>query len=152
MKPRFKVKPMKVLFMAAILFLAKEVKSQAKIDSIQNIRLDSATNPPPHVSSISESLPMPAGGYPAFYKFLSSSMKYPREARKSKVEGKVFVEFIVERDGTISPENVKVLRGVHESLDAEAVRVIKMSPKWVPGYQKGENIRTRMVVPLNCKL
>ena len=127
---------MKVFFMAAILFLAKEVKSQAKLDSIQNVRLDSATNPPPDVSSISETLPMPIGGYPAFYKFISSSMKYPKDAMKSKIEGKVFVEFIVERDGTISPENVRVFKGIHKSLDSEAVRVIKMSPRGLREVRK----------------
>jgi periplasmic protein TonB len=132
------------------LMLLITVNAAAQADSTQSLPIDSASSK--GIILVVENPPMPVGGYPDFYKFLSSNIKYPKEARKSKVEGKVFVEFIVERDGTISPENVRVLKGVHESLDAEAVRVIKMSPQWVPGNQKGKAVRTRMVMPLNFSL
>jgi periplasmic protein TonB len=145
---------MKVLIshLAAMLLVTVNAAAQAKADSTQSLPIDSASNNPKGIILVVENPPMPVGGYPDFYKFLSSNIKYPKEARKSKIEGKVFVEFIVERDGTISPENVRVLKGVHRSLDAEAVLVIKMSPQWVPGNQKGRTVRTRMVMPLNFSL
>ena len=95
---------------------------------------------------------MPQGGMPAFYKFIAEHLHYPKDARKAKAQGKVFVEFIVEKDGTISPENVRTVKGVHPSIDAEAERVVRISPRWFPGTQKGKPVRQRMVLPLTFSL
>ena len=80
------------------------------------------------------------------YKYL----KYPREAIERNIKGQVLVSFIVERDGTVT--DVCVERGVDELLDDEAVRVVSVSPKWIPGQIKGEKVRTRIVIPVEFRL
>lgn len=80
------------------------------------------------------------------YKYL----KYPHEAIERNIKGQVLVSFIVERDGTVT--DVRVERGVDELLDDEAVRVVSVSPKWIPGQIKGEKVRTRIVIPVEFRL
>ena len=97
---------------------------------------------------IIETPPEPKGGIAGFMKFVSSNLKYPKEARKQKIQGKVFVEFVVSNDGTVKPESVRIVKGLCESIDKESVRVIKLSPKWTPGTQNGQPVNARMVIPL----
>ena len=103
-----------------------------------------------NVFTIVEKTATPRDGMPGLYKFLSDEVSYPDEARKQGVEGKVFVEFIVETDGSIS--NVTVKKGVHAAIDAEAIRVMSLSPKWTPGSQKGVAVRQKMIIPINFSL
>jgi protein TonB len=77
-------------------------------------------------------------------------MKYPEEAKELGVQGKVFVTFVVEIDGSIS--NVRVLRGIGSGCDDEAVRVVKSMPKWIPGKQRGVPVRVQFNLPINFKL
>lgn len=90
------------------------------------------------------------GGLGAFYQYLGSNLSYPKEAREKKIEGKVMIEYIVETDGTIT--NVTVKKGVEPSLDAEAVRVMKSSPNWIPGKQQGKAVRQKVVLPIQFNL
>ncbi len=90
------------------------------------------------------------GGEEARVKFLLENMIYPQLAREKGYEGIVYVTFIVERDGRIT--EVNVLRGVHPSLDEEAIRVIKMMPNWIPGSHNGEPIRVQYNMPINFRL
>ncbi|MEP2671527.1 MAG: TonB family protein [Cyclobacteriaceae bacterium] len=101
------------------------------------------------VFSTEISPPLPEGGMPAFEKFLEDNLKYPMRSRSLGVEGRVFVEFIVEKDGGLT--EIKILKGVSSDLDKEAMRVISFS-KWEPGSRKGERIRQRVVVPITFKL
>lgn len=80
------------------------------------------------------------------YKYL----KYPRAAIENNIQGQVLVSFIVERDGSVT--DVRVEHGVDELLDDEAVRVVSVSPKWIPGRIKGEKVRTRIVIPVEFRL
>jgi len=82
--------------------------------------------------------------------YISRSIKYPDFAAKNKEKGKVNVEFVVEKDGTIS--FVEIAKGISRSLDNEALRVVRTMPKWNPGYQKGEAIRASYTVPISFKL
>ena len=86
------------------------------------------------------------GGRDALMNYLASNIQYPQEAKRKLKSGRVYMQFVVETDGSIS--HVKVLRGVCESLDAEAMRVIKNMPKWTPGYQKGEPVRVSFNLPI----
>jgi TonB family protein len=86
------------------------------------------------------------GGDEARIKFLVSNIKYPEDAVKAGIHGTVFVNFIVEKDGKIT--HVKILRGIGKSCDEEALRVIKMMPRWIPGKVKGENVATAFVLPI----
>ncbi|HEY8938115.1 MAG TPA: TonB family protein [Cyclobacteriaceae bacterium] len=87
------------------------------------------------------------GGMDAYYKYLMTNIKYPIEARQQKIFGNVFVEFIVQTDGTLS--NIKVIKGVDQSLDNEAMRLLKESPNWIPAKQNNVAVKQKLVVPLN---
>ena len=93
-----------------------------------------------------EQMPEFPGGMPAMIEYLQTNMKYPEDAVKQKVGGRVMVMFVVETDGTIS--NVRVARNVFPSLDAEAVRVVKAMPKWKPGKEKGRRVRVNYTLPV----
>ncbi len=91
-----------------------------------------------------------AGGTSEMYKFLSKTLKYPSAAQRANVEGKVFMTFIVERDGSIT--DVQVIKAVGFGLDEEATRAIKLMPKWIPGKQNGRNVRVKFTMPVIFKL
>lgn len=95
---------------------------------------------------IVEETAVPLGGFAAFYKEVANRMKYPAQARRMQIEGKVFVEFVINRDGSIT--EVKVLKGIGGGCDEEAVRVLETSPRWKPGKQRGLPVRQRMVLPI----
>jgi protein TonB len=85
-----------------------------------------------------------------FREYVAKNTTYPPVASENGVTGKVIVSFVIERDGSVS--NVQILRGVDPSLDAEAVRVIKASPKWTPGKQRGKTVKVKYQFPVNFKL
>jgi periplasmic protein TonB len=90
------------------------------------------------------------GGMAAFGKFLSKNMKYPAAAQRANVQGKVYIQFVVNTDGSI--QNVDVLKSVGFGCDEEAVRVIKTVPRWTPGKQSGRAVRSRFTIPINFQL
>jgi TonB family protein len=92
----------------------------------------------------------PDGGMSAFYQLVAKNVRYPAKARKRRITGKVFVEFVVEKDGTIS--SIKTLKGPSEDINQEAERVVSLSPKWKAGVQRGQLVRQKMVLPINFKL
>jgi protein TonB len=92
------------------------------------------------------------GGQGAFANFIGSELHYPKDAAKAKVGGHVYVEFIVGKDGAIEQKNIIVLRGVSNSIDEEAMRVISISPKWSPALKDGKPVRTRFVMPINFNI
>ncbi|WP_020533648.1 TonB family protein [Flexithrix dorotheae] len=102
------------------------------------------------VFTVVEEHPEFVGGTDAFYKYLSREIKYPSEAREKGVEGRVYVEFVVERDGSLS--EVKTVKGIGAGCDKEAERVLKNSPSFKPGVQRGKPVRVRMSVPIVFKL
>ena len=100
--------------------------------------------------NVVEDMPAFPGGMEAMIEYLSSNIKYPADAQKQKVDGRVLVNFVVEKDGSIT--EVKVVKPGFPSLDAEAVRVVKAMPKWKPGYQKGQAVRVQFTMPINFSL
>jgi periplasmic protein TonB len=105
---------------------------------------------PREIFTVVEEQPTYPGGDEARIKFLQANMKYPEEAKELGVQGKVFVTFVVEVDGSIT--DVKVLRGIGSGCDDEAVRVVKSMPRWVPGKQRGVPVRVQFNLPINFKL
>ena len=97
-----------------------------------------------------EQMPEFPGGQEALMQFLRQEVKYPKEASKDGVQGRVVVQFVVEKDGSIS--EVEVVKKVNEHLDAEAIRVVNAMPKWKPGKQKGENVRVKYTLPISFRL
>ena len=102
------------------------------------------------VFDIVEQMPEYPGGQAALFEYLSKNIKYPADAEKKKVEGKVFVTFVVDSDGKIT--DVSLLKKVFPSLDAEAIRVISAMPNWIPGRQKGQAVRVKYTVPIMFRL
>jgi len=90
------------------------------------------------------------GGMKKFYEYVAKKMKYPPQARRMGIEGKVYVQFVVERDGSIT--DVQVIRGIAAGCDQEAMKVIRESPKWNPGKQRGRAVRVRRVIPITFRL
>lgn len=90
------------------------------------------------------------GGIAAMRKFLAEKIKYPDIAIEMGDQGKVFVQFVVEKDGSIS--QVEVIRGVSKELDREAKRVVRQMPPWQPAETRGEKQRSRMRIPINFEL
>jgi len=100
--------------------------------------------------NVVEDMPAFPGGMEAMIQFISSNIQYPADAKKQKVDGRVLVNFVVEKDGSIT--EVKVVKPTFPSLDAEAIRVVKAMPKWKPGYQRGQAVRVQFTMPINFSL
>lgn len=92
----------------------------------------------------------PIGGVGAFYSYISDKMKYPSQARRIGVEGRVFVQFVINVDGSLT--DIKVIKGIGAGCDEEAIRVLQSAPPWKPGKQRGVPVRQRMVIPITFKL
>ena len=86
------------------------------------------------------------GGPEALYQFIAENMRYPQEAKERGITGRVFVTFVVEKDGSVG--NIKVLRDIGGGCGEEAVRVVGMMPKWKPGKQRGKPVRTQYNLPV----
>ena len=102
------------------------------------------------VFDVVEEQPRYPGGTNALMTYLRDNIKYPAEAAKAGIQGKVIVQFVVGKDGTV--RDVKPIRNISPELDAEAVRVVAAMPKWVPGYQRGEAVNVRYTLPVNFRM
>ena len=99
---------------------------------------------------IVEQLPEFPGGMSAYVKWLTKNLKYPLAAQKQKIEGRVVVSFVINRDGSLT--DIKVSKSANPILDSEALRVAKMMPKWKPGLNNNKPCRTLFAVPIDFKL
>lgn len=97
-----------------------------------------------------EVMPEYPGGVDALVQWVANELEYPKEAKKKKIEGVVYIQFVVGKDGSI--ENAFVQRGVHPLLDEEALRVVKSIKGYTPGYQKGKPVRVQFTFPLRFQL
>jgi len=92
-----------------------------------------------------EQMPEPVIGFDAFYAYIVRTLKYPPAARRMGLEGKVFVQFLINKLDPI------IIRGISDEIDQEAIRVIKNGPKWKPGRQRGRPVTVKVVIPLTFK-
>lgn len=99
---------------------------------------------------VPDEMPKFPGGMQAMMKYLSTNVKYPVEAQKKGVSGRVIIQFVVMEDGTLGQE--KVVRGVDPLLDEEALRVVKAMPKWTPGVADGKTVKVRFTIPVMSSL
>ena len=102
------------------------------------------------VFMVVEQMPEFPGGIQELMSFLRKNTKYPTIAQENGIQGRVIVQFVVEKDGT--PTEFKVIRSVDPDLDAEALRVMKEMPKWKPGMQKGQVVRVKYTLPVTFRL
>lgn len=102
------------------------------------------------IYSLADEQPTYPGGMSAFFKYIQSNMQYPEAAKAAGIEGRVFVEYVIEKDGSVS--GAKVLKSLNGDCDKEALRLISSSEKWTPGKIDGKAVRVKMALPLNFKL
>jgi len=131
------------LFISNFSFAQEEVILQTAKDTVQ-------TNDSGEVFVFLTDGPEFMGGDEARIKYLQQTIHYPKKAMEENMQGTVYITFVVEKDGSIS--NIKVLQGVCESLDAEAVRVVRGMPNWKPGMQRGKPARVQYNMPIKFVL
>lgn len=95
-------------------------------------------------------MPEYPGGFEALLQFLKDNLYFPPSAKEANIQGTVYVQFIVEIDGSLT--HVEIKKGVDPDLDAEAVRVVKLMPKWIPGEQAGKKVRVKFTLPIKFRL
>ena len=139
-------------------FVSKKVDTEtaAKLNNLLscfNLQLDEITFSnlnQTKVFTVVEQQPEFIGGLVAMLEFLKKNMRYPAVLRKIGIDGTVYVQFLVNKDGSIT--NVETIRSMHPAADAEAERVIKLMPPWRPGYQNGRPVIVRFVMPIKFKV
>jgi periplasmic protein TonB len=97
-----------------------------------------------------DQMPVFPGGEDALLRFLASTVRYPSDALHNNIDGRVFVQFVIDAKGKVT--NVTIIRSVHPSLDREALRVVNSMPDWTPGMQNGRRVRVSYTVPIMFKL
>ncbi|WP_113926231.1 energy transducer TonB [Cognataquiflexum aquatile] len=117
---------------------------------LENGEVTSKTIQSDEVFDVVEESPTFPGGMEAWVEFLGNNLKYPEKAREMGIEGTVYVVFEIRKDGSI--KNAELLRGIGAGCDEEALRIIKESPNWTPGKQRGHIVNVRMRVPIQFKL
>jgi len=124
-------------------------KTREKLQSLLNKKAPDNANDA-EVYSIVDEPPQPVGGFTEFSSYLNKNLQYPPLAKKNGIDGSVFVEFIVNENGSIS--NVKAIKGLGAGCDEEAVRLVSSSAAWIPGKHKGKIVRAKQVFPVRFKL
>lgn len=136
-------KLVKLLLVTISCFISiSEIQAQDKTTGKSGVKAD--------VFDVVEEQPEFPGGTEALYKFIGKNFKYPEASRAANSQGKVYVSFVIDKKGKIT--DVKIVRGVDEWLDAEAIRVVKKMPKWKPGKQRGKKVKVRYNLPIVCTL
>lgn len=120
------------------------------IEPVVEIQVKEEEEESDEIFNIVEQTAEPIGGTAAFYKYLSENIEYPALAKKMSITGRVFCEFVVNRDGTI--QDVKIAKGIGAGCDEEAIRVLKGAPAWRPAKQRGKAVRSRVFLPIVFKV
>lgn len=156
--PRYKLLLAIPLFLAVFFtFSCEPEEDMNKLDELKS-QYDQATTAEERmqlsdvdeVFMVVEDQPEPAEGMKEFYQYIAQNMKYPTQARQMGIEGKVFVQFVVNEYGELT--DVQAIKGIGAGCDAEAVRVLESAPAWKPGKQQGKEVKVRMVLPITFKL
>ena len=140
-----KGEPVRVRFTLPISFRLDGLK-----DNPTQVQVTQEKTAEDDIVNVPENIPEYPGGMGELMKYLSMNIRYPKEAQNKGIQGRVVVQFVVNKDGSISDANV--LKTVDPQLDAEALRVVNAMPNWTPGKNKGEAVRTRFTIPVTFKL
>ena len=136
--------------LAAALLLASNISCTSTETQEANTKAIESRAAEGEVFQVVEEMPEFPGGMAECMKWLAQNIKYPAEAQEKGIQGRVIVQMVVEKDGTIT--HAKVVRGVDPLLDTEALRVVNSSPKWKPGKQNGEAVRVKYTLPIMFRL
>ncbi len=139
----------RIVFLFCIFFsLGNVIIAQEAFDKAPDFIADSTAEQPFFL--LAEQMPQFPGGMDGLSKYLSETIVYPPTAAENGVTGKVYVSFIVNEDGSV--DNIEILRGVEPAINTEAIRVISLMPKWIPGMQGGKNVKVKYTLPINFRL
>ena len=128
-----------------------EARADTRIDFSQMVFEEETEAEEAEVFFIVEDMPdFQGGGQDAFRRYIAENLRYPQIAAENGIQGRVFVQFVVNADGSVS--DATVVRGVDPSLDREALRVVMSSPRWTPGRQRGQPVRVAFTFPINFVL
>ncbi len=127
-----------------------EVTEDTKVEEYKPIEIPKIEEESDEIFLVVEENAQPKGGISEFYQYIGSNIKYPAQARRLRVEGRVYVEFIVGKDGKIF--DAITVKGIGAGCDEEAVRIIMSAPAWNPAKQRGKPVKQRMVLPITFKL
>ena len=153
---RFKLYSLTLLAMTGVLFACttnpetQATQISKKEASIKPVKSDTNIKTQNQVFVVVDHKPKFPGGIKALMNYLGKNTHYPAKARKEGKQGTVYLAFVINKDGSVS--DVKVLKGVSPEIDAEAVRVVKNMPKWIPGEQKGKKVRVAFHIPIKFSL
>lgn len=123
--------------------IEQKIFEDVNMDDIEDEKAD-------EIFTVVEEQPSPKGGIKAFYEYVAKNLSYPSAARRMNIEGRVYIAFIVEKNGSLT--DVKSIKGIGGGCDEEAVRIIEGAPKWNPGKQRGRPVRVKMVLPVLFQL
>lgn len=126
-----------------------EVTEDTKVEEIV-VQAEEPKEETDEVFTVVEESATPKGGMQAFYKYVGEKIKYPPQARRMGIEGRVFVEFVINKDGSLS--DVRAIKGIGAGCDEEAVRIVQSAPSWNPGKQRGKPVKQRYTLPIIFKL
>ena len=127
-----------------------EVDEETIVEEIVTTEEPVEEEPVDKIFEIVEEEATPQGGLEAFYRYLGKNIEYPRQAKRMGVSGRVYIRFVVNKDGSLT--DMEVIRGIGAGCDEEALRVLKGAPKWKPAKQRGRPVRQRMVIPVKFTL
>ena len=127
-----------------------EVDQNEQLEEYVPVEIEEEEVVEQEIFTIEEEMPEFPGGMTKLADYLAKNIKYPQMARESGIQGRVFVQFVVEPDGSVS--NVAVMRSLGGGCDEEAMRVVKSMPKWKAGKQRGKPVRVSYILPVNFKL
>ncbi|GAB4286678.1 MAG: hypothetical protein Kow0068_12270 [Marinilabiliales bacterium] len=128
----------------------KKIGKWIEYDENGNIRSEQTFNKVPDVFKIVDEMPQFPGGNDSLYKYLSEKIIYPESAKKNKIQGTVYVSFIIDETGVI--KNIEIEKGIDKECDNIAFRAIQNMPKWEPGKLKGKPVKVQYVIPVTFKL
>jgi protein TonB len=131
-------------------FESTEANDATIIDAVPVIQAEEESDAASEVFVIVEDMPEFPGGELALRKWIANNIKYPVIAAENGIQGKVYVQFVVDKTGAIT--NARIARGVDPSIDQEALRVVNNLPRWKPGMQRGKPVRVSYTVPINFQL
>jgi len=141
------MKLLKSLVLTGMVFIYSVVAGQTeKPDSVAR---DSATSSKTNYQYLDEPAGFP-GGEPAMRKWLAAHLGYPEDAKRDSISGVVYVEFVIEEDGSLT--NIKIRKGLHPSLDSATVSTISQMPPWIPGKYQGKPVRSMFVLPIQFQM
>ncbi len=137
----------------------QEIKVILDMEVTDNTKIESITirtpEPEPEEESekiftIVEETASPKGGLAAFYQYVAENIKYPVQAKRMNIQGRVYVEFVIAKDGTLT--DVHIVKGIGAGCDEEALRIVQEAPPWNPAKQRGKPVRQRYTLPIVFKM